>query len=42
VSEAGVCFKNTERGMSSGRSDYSLMVENKTDCATDPRFEPIR
>lgn len=41
VSEAGVCFRNNERGMSAGRIDYSLMRENKTDCATDPRFEPI-
>jgi hypothetical protein len=25
VSEAGVCFRNDERGMSAGRIDYSLM-----------------
>lgn len=41
MSEAGVCMRNDERGMSSGRSDYELMKTKKVDCATDPRFEQI-
>lgn len=33
VSEGeGICMKNHVRGLSAGRVEYSLMVENKTEC----------
>ncbi|CAD8184806.1 unnamed protein product [Paramecium octaurelia] len=39
VSEGkGICMKNHERGLTSGRTEYSLMRENKTECEIDNRF----
>ncbi|CAD8184890.1 unnamed protein product [Paramecium octaurelia] len=39
VSEGeGICMKNHERGLTSGRTEYSLMKEEKTECEIDKRF----